>query len=199
MDDRQRRFILHEQLTAINKELGENGGNAQEIAAISNASCAAKMPADIEAHVRTELNRLKRMQDGSSEYSMLRTWIDTMTEMAWAPPAELPIDIAAARRTLEADPFGLDRVKRRIVEFLAVRKLNPHGRAPILFFVGPPGVGKNSLRQSVARDCAAVRACVFRSAACMTRPRSAATGAPMSGRFRAASCRACARAARVTA
>ncbi|MFZ2652517.1 MAG: endopeptidase La [Burkholderiaceae bacterium] len=151
MDDRQRRFILEEQLKAIKKELGEDGGSAQEVAALSNAVSAAKMPADTEAHVRKELQRLQRMQDGSSEYSMLRTWIDWMTELPWAAPAELEIDIAAARKTLEADHFGLDRVKKRIVEFLAVKKLNPQGRAPILCFVGPPGVGKTSLGQSVAR------------------------------------------------
>ncbi len=151
MDDRQRRFILEEQLKAIKKELGEDGGNAQEIAALGNAITAAKMPADTEAHVRKEAQRLQRMQEGSSEYSMLRTWIDWMTELPWAAPADLAIDIGAARATLEADHFGLDRVKKRIVEFLAVKKLNPQGRAPILCFVGPPGVGKTSLGQSVAR------------------------------------------------
>ena len=151
MDDRQRRFILEEQLKAIKKELGEDGAGAQEIAALANAVTAAKMPADTEAHVRKELQRLQRMQEGSSEYSMLRTWIDWMTELPWAVPADLEIDIAAARRILEADHFGLERVKRRIVEFLAVKKLNPQGRAPILCFVGPPGVGKTSLGQSVAR------------------------------------------------
>ena len=151
MDNRQRRFILEEQLKAIKKELGEDGGNAQEIAALGNAITAAKMPADTEAHVRKEAQRLQRMQEGSSEYSMLRTWIDWMTELPWAAPADLAIDIGAARATLEADHFGLDRVKKRIVEFLAVKKLNPQGRAPILCFVGPPGVGKTSLGQSVAR------------------------------------------------
>ncbi len=151
MDDRQRRFILEEQLKAIKKELGEDGDNAQEIATLGNAIAAAKMPADTEAHVRKELQRLQRMHEGSSESSMLRTWIDWMTELPWAEPADLAIDIAQARHVLEADHFGLDRVKRRIVEFLAVKKLNPRGRAPILCFVGPPGVGKTSLGQSVAR------------------------------------------------
>ena len=88
---------------------------------------------------------------GSGEYSMLSNWIDSMCELPWATPAELQIDIEVARGVLETDHFGLQRVKRRIVEFLAVKKLNPHGRAPILCFVGPPGVGKTSLGQSVAR------------------------------------------------
>ena len=151
IDDRQRRFLLEEQLKTIKKELGENGGNAQEVERIFAAITAAKMPAEVETHVRKELKRLERMQDGSGEYSMLSTWIDWMTELPWAAPADLVIDIAQARATLEADHFGLERVKRRIVEFLAVKKLNPQGRAPILCFVGPPGVGKTSLGQSVAR------------------------------------------------
>ncbi len=151
LDDRQRRFLLQEQLKTIQKELGEEGGNAQEVQRIDAAITAARMPAEVEVQVRKELRRLERMQDGSGEYSMLTTWLDWMTELPWAAPEPLAIDIAAARRTLEADHFGLDRVKQRIVEFLAVKKLNPQGRAPILCFVGPPGVGKTSLGQSVAR------------------------------------------------
>ena len=151
IDDRQRRFLLEEQLKTIKKELGENGGNAQEIERIAAAISAARMPPEVDANVRKELKRLEHMQDGSGEYSMLSTWLDWMTELPWATPADLAIDIGQARATLEADHFGLARVKRRIVEFLAVKKLNPQGRAPILCFVGPPGVGKTSLGQSVAR------------------------------------------------
>ena len=151
IDDRQRRYLLEEQLKTIKKELGEDGGNAQEIARIDAAITAAKMPPEVDAHVRKELRRLERMQDAAGEYSMLSTWLDWMTELPWATPEALSIDIGAARSTLEAEHFGLDRVKRRIVEFLAVKKLNPQGRAPILCFVGPPGVGKTSLGQSVAR------------------------------------------------
>ncbi|MBK7061283.1 MAG: endopeptidase La [Rubrivivax sp.] len=151
LDDRQRRFLLEEQLKTIKKELGDNGGNAQEIERIVKAITAAGMPPDIDAQVRKECKRLEHMQDGSGEYSMLSNWIDWMCELPWATPAELQIDIEVARGVLETDHFGLQRVKRRIVEFLAVKKLNPHGRAPILCFVGPPGVGKTSLGQSVAR------------------------------------------------
>jgi ATP-dependent Lon protease len=151
IDDRQRRYLLEEQLKTIKKELGEDGGNAQEIARIDAAITEAKMPPEVDAHVRKELRRLERMQDAAGEYSMLSTWLDWMTELPWATPEALSIDIGAARSTLEAEHFGLDRVKRRIVEFLAVKKLNPQGRAPILCFVGPPGVGKTSLGQSVAR------------------------------------------------
>ncbi|MBL0148033.1 MAG: endopeptidase La [Ideonella sp.] len=151
LDDRQRRFMLEAQLKTIQKELGESGGSGEEFEQLAAAIDAAKIPSDIDAQVRKELKRLERMQDGSGEASGLRTWIEWMTELPWAPPAALSIDIATARATLEADHFGLERVKRRIVEFLAVKKLNPLGRAPILCFVGPPGVGKTSLGQSVAR------------------------------------------------
>ncbi len=151
IDDRQRRALLEEQLRAIKKELGENGEGAREMASLSNAVSAARMPAEVEAHVRKELQRLERMHDAAGEASTLRTWIEWMTELPWATPADLVIDLAAARQTLEADHFGLARAKQRIVEYLAVKKLNPQGRAPILCFVGPPGVGKTSLGQSVAR------------------------------------------------
>ncbi len=151
LDSSQRKFLLREQLKTIQHELGENGGADEEIAGIEQAIAKAGMPADTEAHARKELRRLQNMSDASGEYSMLRTYLEWMVELPWATPAETPIDLDAARRTLEADHFGLERVKRRIVEFLAVRKLNPTGRAPILCFVGPPGVGKTSLGQSIAR------------------------------------------------
>ena len=122
------------------------------------------MPPEVDAHVRKELRRLQRMPDGSGEYSMLQHLDRLDDRAALGGAAEtLAIDLAAARSTLEADHFGLERVKQRIVEFLAVQKLNPQGRAPILCFVGPPGVGKTSLGQSIARALrAAVRARVAR-------------------------------------
>ncbi len=151
LDDRHRRALLEEQLRAIKTELGENGAGAREMASLGDAISAARMPPDIEAQVRKELQRLERMHDATGEASTLRTWIEWMTELPWAEPAALSIDLAAARQTLENDHFGLARAKQRIVEYLAVKKLNPQGRAPILCFVGPPGVGKTSLGQSVAR------------------------------------------------
>jgi ATP-dependent Lon protease len=132
LDDRQRKFLLREQLKTIQQELGENGGADEEIAGLEEAIAKAGMPPDAEAHARKELRRLQNMSDASGEYSMLRTYLEWMVELPWATPVETPIDLQAARRTLEADHFGLERVKRRIVEFLAVRKLNPTGRAPIL-------------------------------------------------------------------
>jgi ATP-dependent Lon protease len=150
-DDRQRRVLLQEQLRAIKKELGENGEQAQDFHRLEEAIAKAQMPTEADAQARKELQRLKRMGESGGEASMLRTWLEWMTELPWAEPAPLHIDLEAARATLEADHHGLPKVKRRIVEYLAVKKLNPTGRAPILCFAGPPGVGKTSLGQSIAR------------------------------------------------
>lgn len=151
MEDRERKYLLREQLKTIQKELGEDGGNDQEIAQLNEAITHAGMPAEVEAQTRKELQRLQRMPSASSEYSMLHTYLEWMTELPWRLPEEAPIDLNSARQILEADHFGLERVKQRIIEFLAVQKLKPQGRAPILCFVGPPGVGKTSLGQSIAR------------------------------------------------
>ena len=151
IDDRQRQYLLREQLKAIQKELGEVNGDHEELDRLEKAIAEAGMPADIEAQARKELKRLARAPEASGEGAILRTYLEWMTELPWREPAPLQIDLAGARATLEADHFGLEQVKRRIVEFLAVKKLNPKGRAPILCFVGPPGVGKTSLGQSVAR------------------------------------------------
>ncbi|MDO8333744.1 MAG: endopeptidase La [Nitrosomonas sp.] len=151
MEDRERKYLLREQLKTIQKELGEDGDNDQEIEQLNEAIARAGMPSDIEAQTRKELHRLQRMPNASSEYSMLHTYLEWMTELPWRLPEEAPIDLNSARQILEADHFGLERVKQRIIEFLAVQKLKPQGRAPILCFVGPPGVGKTSLGQSIAR------------------------------------------------
>ena len=151
MEDRERKYLLREQLRTIQKELGEDGDNDQEIAQLNKAISNAGMPSEIEAQTRKELQRLQRMPSASSEYSMLHTYLEWMTELPWRLPEETPIDLNTARQILEADHFGLERVKQRIIEFLAVQKLKPQGRAPILCFVGPPGVGKTSLGQSIAR------------------------------------------------
>lgn len=151
MDDRERKYLLREQLKAIQKELGENGEEDQEIEKFDEAITNAGMSSEIEAQTRKELQRLQRMPSASSEYSMLHTYLEWMTELPWKLPEEMPIDLNVARQILETDHFGLERVKKRIIEFLAVQKLNPQGRAPILCFAGPPGVGKTSLGQSIAR------------------------------------------------
>ena len=109
------------------------------------------MPKEVEDQARKELRRLQRMPEAAGEYGMVRAYLDWLVELPWALPEEKPIDIAEARRILDDDHFGLEKIKRRIIEYLAVRKLAPNGKAPILCFVGPPGVGKTSLGQSIAR------------------------------------------------
>ena len=151
LDSRQREVLLREQMAAIQKELGDEGSNKQELADLEKAIAAAKMPPEVEQVARKELRRLQRTPEAAGEYSMIRTYLDTLIELPWAPPEPKDIDIAEARRVLDADHYGLEKIKKRIVEYLAVRKLAPEGKAPILCFVGPPGVGKTSLGQSIAR------------------------------------------------
>jgi len=150
-DERQREHVLREQLRQIQKELGESDDTAAEVEELKKAMDTAGMPEDILKHGQKELKRLQRMGEGGSEYSMLRTYLEWLTELPWKPAPQQPIDIDAARRVLDEDHFGLDKIKRRILEYLAVRKLNPEGKSPILCFAGPPGVGKTSLGQSIAR------------------------------------------------
>ncbi|PPK70074.1 ATP-dependent Lon protease [Methylobacter tundripaludum] len=151
MGQQQREFVLREQMKAIQKELGEEDGHAAEIEEISKAISAAKMPEDVEKQARKELGRLQHMPDASGEYSMIRTYLDWLTELPWSVASTTAIDITKARETLNEDHYGLEKIKQRILEFLAVRKLNPNGKSPILCFVGPPGVGKTSLGRSIAR------------------------------------------------
>ncbi|MCX7365370.1 MAG: endopeptidase La, partial [Alphaproteobacteria bacterium] len=151
LDARQREILLREQMAAIQRELGDDSSGKQELADLEKAIAEAKMPAEVETAARKELRRLQRTPEASAEHGIIRTYLDTLIELPWASPEPKPIDIAEARRVLDADHFGLEKIKLRIVEYLAVRKLAPEGKAPILCFVGPPGVGKTSLGQSIAR------------------------------------------------
>ena len=150
-DERQREHVLREQMRQIQKELGDEEDTAAEIEELKKAIEDAGMPEETLKYARKEFKRLSRMGENSGESAMLRTWLEWMTELPWKAPARIEIDIQKAREILDADHFGLDKIKRRILEHLAVRKLNPDGKAPILCFVGPPGVGKTSLGQSIAR------------------------------------------------
>jgi ATP-dependent Lon protease len=150
-NERQREHVLREQMRQIQKELGEGEDGESEIAELKKAIEAAGMPEDVHKHATKELKRLERMGEGSAEGSMLRTYLEWLGELPWKDEPGKEIDIAAARKVLDEDHFGLDKIKRRILEHLAVRKLNPSGKSPILCFVGPPGVGKTSLGQSIAR------------------------------------------------
>ncbi|PTM93354.1 endopeptidase La [Mycoplana dimorpha] len=151
LDERQREAILREQMAAIQRQLGDTEGRGPEIADLSEAIAKADMPPEVEEIARKELRRYERMPEAAAESGMVRTYLDWLIELPWALPQEKPIDVAEARRILDEDHFGLDKIKRRIVEYLAVRKLAPTGKAPILCFVGPPGVGKTSLGRSIAR------------------------------------------------
>ena len=149
VDERQREFMLREQLKTIQKELGED--DHAELEELREAIAAAQMPEAVEKQALKELGRLERMPDASGEHSMLRTYIDWLVELPWSVLSEGQIDVAHARDVLDEDHYGLDKVKRRILEFLAVRKLAPDTKSPILCLVGPPGVGKTSLGKSIAR------------------------------------------------
>jgi ATP-dependent Lon protease len=151
MDEKQREYFLREQMRTIQKQLGEEDEKAAEIVELSEAITKAEMPEEVEQHARKELKRLERMPEAAGEYSMVRTYLDTLIELPWNKFSAAEIDVAEARKVLDGDHYGLEKVKQRILEFLAVRKLNPEGKSPILCFVGPPGVGKTSLGQSIAR------------------------------------------------
>ena len=151
LGERQREAVLREQLRQLQKELGEGESPDGELAELEKQIGAAGMPPEVEEHARKELARLKRMQEASPEYGMVRSYLDWMVALPWSKTDVEDIDIARARQVLDEDHYGLEKVKRRILEYLAVRKLNPQGRSPILCFVGPPGVGKTSLGQSIAR------------------------------------------------
>jgi ATP-dependent Lon protease len=150
-DERQKEAVLRERLHQIRKELGEDTGVSAEIAELKESLAKAGMPSDTEEHVRNQIARLERMGESSAEYSMTRSYLEWLLALPWSKLDKEEIDIDKARKILDEDHFGLETIKRRIIEFLAVRKLNPEGHSPILCFVGPPGVGKTSLGQSIAR------------------------------------------------
>jgi ATP-dependent Lon protease len=150
-DERQRQAVLREQMAAIQHELGEDEKADNEIAELRQAIETAGMSEEVEPQALKELRRLERTPEASAEYGMIRTYLEWLTELPWKLPEPKPIDIEEARQILDADHHGLDKIKKRIIEYLAVRKLAPEGKAPILCFVGPPGVGKTSLGQSIAR------------------------------------------------
>jgi ATP-dependent Lon protease len=148
---RQREHILREQLRQIQKELGDGEDGQAEIAELREAIAKAGMPEEAENQALKELKRLERMPEASAEHGMVRSYLDWLIELPWSKLSDEQIDIAEARRILDEDHYGLPKIKQRILEYLAVRKLKPEGKSPILCFVGPPGVGKTSLGQSIAR------------------------------------------------
>src|SRR5712672_2446599 len=151
LSSQQREHLLREQLRQIQKELGEGDEKSAEIAELRAAIEKAGMPKEAEEQARKELKRLERMPEAAAEYAMIRAYLEWLIELPWSKLSQDNIDIPVAPRILDEDHYGLPKVKRRILEYLAVRKLNPDGKSPILCFVGPPGVGKTSLGQSIAR------------------------------------------------
>ena len=150
MGEQQRKHLLREQLKTIQQELGEDGGGA-DVEELRQRLDEAQLPESARKEADRELARLERIPESSMEYSITRDYLDWLALLPWSRLSEENIDIARAREVLDADHYGLHKIKRRLLEFLAVRKLNPEGRSPILCFVGPPGVGKTSLGQSIAR------------------------------------------------
>ena len=151
MEKTQREYYLNEQLKAIKKELGEIEDGKDETTSINKAITKAKMPNDVEKKCLQELKKLKNMSPMSAEATVVRNYLDWMTELPWYKKSEVDIDLAKAQNTLDKDHFGLEKIKERIVEFLAVQKRMEKIKGPILCLVGPPGVGKTSLGKSIAK------------------------------------------------
>jgi ATP-dependent Lon protease len=147
----QREYYLREQLKAIQKELGESDERSQEIDSLRQRIEAAGMPDEARAEALRELDRLAKMPPAAAEYTVARTYIDWLVAMPWSQETTDVVDLPRARTILDEDHEGLDKVKDRILEHLAVKKIRPGGKDPILCFVGPPGVGKTSLGRSIAR------------------------------------------------
>jgi ATP-dependent Lon protease len=151
MDRTQREYYLREQLKAIKKELGELDEHSTEIKELREKIKKAKMPAEALAVAEKELDRLAKIPPASAEYTVARTYLDWLVELPWSETTEDSLDIDSAQKTLDEDHYDLEKVKKRILEYLAVRKLKADMKGPILCFVGPPGVGKTSLGRSIAR------------------------------------------------
>ncbi len=151
MTKTQREYFLREQLRAIKKELGEIDEHAQEIEEFREKILKARMPKEVEAEALKQLRRLELMHPDSAEASVVRTYLEWLVELPWRRSTRDKLDLKAAKRILDEDHYNLEKVKERILEFLAVRKLSKTTKGPIICFVGPPGVGKTSLGRSIAR------------------------------------------------
>ncbi len=150
MGKNQREYVLRQQLKAIKEELGDDEGDAGDLDGIEENIAKANLPNEAEEVARKQLKRLRSMQVGSAEYTVVRTYLDWILDIPWSNQTQDNLDIAAVREVLDADHYGLEKVKKRILEYLAVRKLKKDKKGPILCFLGPPGVGKTSLGRSIA-------------------------------------------------
>ncbi len=152
VDKSQREYFLHEQMKAIQKELGEDDPRGADLEDLKQRVAKARMPESVQKEANRELQRLERLNPASPEYGVARDYLDWLCDMPWAVETTDNLDLKQAGEVLDADHYGLEKIKRRILEYLAVHKLKPDGRGPILCFAGPPGVGKTSLGQSIARS-----------------------------------------------
>lgn len=151
IDKSQREYFLKEQLKAIKKELGEEDDFQKEIEEFEKKIKKAKMPKNVREEAKKQLDRLSKMHPDSAEATVIRTYLEWLVELPWSKSSKDNLDLTHAKKILDEDHYGLKEVKERILEFLAVRKLNPNMKSPILCFVGPPGVGKTSLGKSIAK------------------------------------------------
>src|SRR5436190_1632875 len=151
MGKNQREYVLRQQLKAIKEELGEDDGDQGDLDGLEERIAKATLPSEADSVAKKQLKRLRSMQVGSAEYTVVRTYLDWILDLPWTNSTEDNMDIAEVRKVLDEDHYGLDKVKKRIVEYLAVRKLKKDKKGPILCLLGPPGVGKTSLGKSIAR------------------------------------------------
>ena len=150
MGKNQREYVLRQQLKAIKEELGDDEGDQGDLDGLEDRITQASLPNEAEEVARKQLKRLRAMQVGSAEYTVVRTYLDWILDLPWHVQTQDNLDIGAVREVLDADHYGLEKVKKRILEYLAVRKLKQDKKGPILCFIGPPGVGKTSLGRSIA-------------------------------------------------
>ncbi len=151
MGKNQREYVLRQQLKAIKEELGEDDGDQGDLDGLEERIAKAHLPSEAEQVAKKQLKRLRNMQVGSAEYTVVRTYLDWILDLPWHNATQDNLDIAAVRKVLDEDHYGLEKVKKRILEYLAVRKLKKDKKGPILCLIGPPGVGKTSLGRSIAR------------------------------------------------
>jgi len=152
MGKNQREYVLRQQLKAIKEELGEDEGDQGDLDGLEERIAKANLPTEADSVAKKQLKRLRSMQVGSAEYTVVRTYLDWILDLPWTASTEDNMDIAEVRKVLDEDHYGLEKVKKRIVEYLAVRKLKKDKKGPILCLLGPPGVGKTSLGRSIARS-----------------------------------------------
>jgi ATP-dependent Lon protease len=151
MGKNQREYVLRQQLKAIKEELGEDDGDQSDLDGLEDRIAKANLPTEAEQVAKKQTKRLRNMQVGSAEYTVVRTYLDWILDLPWHAQTPDNMEIASVRKVLDDDHYGLEKVKKRILEYLAVRKLKKDKKGPILCLIGPPGVGKTSLGRSIAR------------------------------------------------